>query len=452
MMARKIDKDDGGENNGFFFQVRELNAISKIKEGYKANLEKLLGPKKQIFNAALVKAAHKFPRELTVNYIAKVLLTQNTKGHSIKNMQHAATGASHILLELSKEFLPMIDPSLDESNYFNPAPSVDVPPILEYLTLPRPWFDYNRQYTEDEREDLLIKDIVKELAEKYNEKPLANFPNYKWVISKPAQDLWDELRAQDLRRNPDNMNMYIYNDFHGYGQQEVVENALMKFHAEFKWDTKSRDSAKMWSVMEGLSFYLSYGNFQAWYMTDDTDRAADTVHMVGYALLVALNHLERDDLLKPNSPLKNIPLVLSLYFRWIQESPDFVKDSNYDGGGVWLDMVALYIRKHNIDIEGLGLYNMDEITMKQPYKDPQSAGTLELEQEKWIMREKFRANKFKFKELVSPSMLVFRLTRLTDSSGKSLSKIMATQGQFFTDMQVLGEIITTSRNIQHRKG
>jgi hypothetical protein len=400
--ARKADKDDGGKNMGFFFTGQEWNTIAKTMKNYTHYMEEIQESSRGMINNAFLKAAQAFPREHTVNYLAQVLFKEFTAGHLLKSVQLAAMGAESILASLEKELLPKIDPSKDWSGYFNGHPDVHAQWNFEYLTIPRPMFDYTRQYTGDEMEERVDLDVVKALAEKHDRKPAADYPNYKWIISKPAIDRYDELQRQDQKRDQFALGMYVSNDFYGYGQQEVIENALVQFADEFKKAPKDRSSAKLWMNIEGLAWHLCHGEFTAWYMIDDSQRVADTMHVIGYALLVALNHLERDGLLKPGSPVKNLPLVLSLFFHWAKYSPyfDYVENSSWDGAEVWLDMAALYARKHNIDIEGEGVYNIKEMTMKEPYNDPYMACTLNKDQEKWVLNEKYRPDKFRFKELV----------------------------------------------------
>jgi hypothetical protein len=170
-----------------------------------------------MINGAIVKAAQVYSREHSVNYLAKVLLKHFTAGHPLELIRYTAMGAESLLAELEKELLPKIDPSKDLSGYFNSKPNVHGQSDFEYLTIPRPIFDYARQYTNVEMEQRVDFDVVKALAKKYNRKPIADHPNYKWIISKPAMDISDNLCKQDQKRNQDAFGMYIYNDFYGYG-------------------------------------------------------------------------------------------------------------------------------------------------------------------------------------------------------------------------------------------
>lgn len=48
---------------------------------------------------------------------------------------------------------------------------------------------------------------------------------------------------------------------------------------------------------------------------DDGERVSDTIRVVGTTLLAALNTLDRNDLLKPNSEIKDISLVMGLFLK-----------------------------------------------------------------------------------------------------------------------------------------
>lgn len=62
--------------------------------------------------------------------------------------------------------------------------------------------------------------------EKYNAKPLSEHPEWPWRVSKPARKMAAKY-AQDVdKRDPDIFGMYIYNDYHGYGTVEVIENMV----------------------------------------------------------------------------------------------------------------------------------------------------------------------------------------------------------------------------------
>src|SRR5271155_708292 len=55
-------------------------------------------------------------------------------------------------------------------------------------------------------------------------KPAAEHPEHKWIISENGYKVTAKLQHEALTRDQDAMDSYQYNDFSGYGFQEVVEN------------------------------------------------------------------------------------------------------------------------------------------------------------------------------------------------------------------------------------
>lgn len=58
------------------------------------------------------------------------------------------------------------------------------------------------------------------------QKPLQEHPEWKWSISNQALDIMQQLMKECWMRDHDAQGQYHYNDFNGYGVQEVVENAV----------------------------------------------------------------------------------------------------------------------------------------------------------------------------------------------------------------------------------
>ena len=58
------------------------------------------------------------------------------------------------------------------------------------------------------------------------EKSLSAHPNWKWVISKQGLEHVEHLIQEVGKRDQDAHDQYQYNDFNGYGFQEVMENEV----------------------------------------------------------------------------------------------------------------------------------------------------------------------------------------------------------------------------------
>ena len=52
-------------------------------------------------------------------------------------------------------------------------------------------------------------------------------PEHNWIVTKKGYKLMKEWLIQADKRCPDNFNMYIFNDFYGYGICEVIENMVI---------------------------------------------------------------------------------------------------------------------------------------------------------------------------------------------------------------------------------
>ena len=110
--------------------------------------------------------------------------------------------------------------------------SDELPPY-EYYCRPRPFFDFERENDEkDEDEQLDEDDLIDQykgsLGPEKNiaKMPAAKHPEHTWVSMWKAWKKFCELKRHASYTDPDAFGMYIYNDFHGYGLQELVQNTV----------------------------------------------------------------------------------------------------------------------------------------------------------------------------------------------------------------------------------
>lgn len=83
---------------------------------------------------------------------------------------------------------------------------------------------------------------------------------------------------------------------------------------------------------------------------DDGKRVYETLQTVGLAILSTLNMLEQADLLKNDSIIPNIPLILSLFLGFLG---DFANDMSLRGEDQdWPNAITAYAEKHEIKIKG----------------------------------------------------------------------------------------------------
>lgn len=92
---------------------------------------------------------------------------------------------------------------------------------------------------DDEDEDEIGEDEDEDESEDYDEslsdqdeitkmhlKSPSEHPEWKWTMSWKSWQLLCDWSVRARYTDPDNFEMYIYNDFHGYGMIEMVENAV----------------------------------------------------------------------------------------------------------------------------------------------------------------------------------------------------------------------------------
>lgn len=56
--------------------------------------------------------------------------------------------------------------------------------------------------------------------------PLEKSPNWPWRVTELGWDLLQKWQEEMMNRDQDVQGVYIYNDFTGYGIQEVMENQV----------------------------------------------------------------------------------------------------------------------------------------------------------------------------------------------------------------------------------
>ncbi len=57
-------------------------------------------------------------------------------------------------------------------------------------------------------------------------KPADKYPEHKWIMTKAGFELLMKWVEEQEKRDQDNFDMYIYNDFSAYGTKEVMDNMV----------------------------------------------------------------------------------------------------------------------------------------------------------------------------------------------------------------------------------
>jgi hypothetical protein len=165
-------------------------------------------------------------------------------------------------------------------------------PIV-FVCVPRPFWDFKLEYKgENDDEDEYYcagSPAEKEWTETLKEarktwlKPAAEFPGYTWTVywichyalhailipyniaifkGAKARKLIKKYDLQTQKRDQDSLGMFIYNDFTGYGLQEVIQNQLSAFNKESMSGKLS--PFILWYMIEALEWWFNSTDTMLW--------------------------------------------------------------------------------------------------------------------------------------------------------------------------------------------
>ncbi|KAG9935043.1 hypothetical protein KCV05_g2376, partial [Aureobasidium melanogenum] len=186
-----------------------------------------------------------------------------------------------------------------------------------YITNCAPRFEFkSRYYKQHLEDDDFDPDQADELfAKEHNEKKCACFDKSRtdgWSMMRKAFARKMDAETMEIpHRDPDCFGMYVYNDFAGYGYQEVVENNVAEVNG--------------WWIVEEPSY--------PWHGIDDGERSWLTYSLLAFMFLTGLNRIDQDGELKPDSKYKDLSLVMSLWVRAANDMGPDVEDPFDDGKG-----------------------------------------------------------------------------------------------------------------------
>ncbi|KAL1838829.1 hypothetical protein VTJ49DRAFT_2186 [Mycothermus thermophilus] len=138
-------------------------------------------------------------------------------------------------------------------------------------------------------------------------KPAADHPDHKWIATHAARRKFIGQIDMAHFRDPNNFGLKCYQDTPLYGIMEVVENLLLDFvEADRNW-------REQWVVCETMAFFMHTDLAADMGMVDDGEGLDALMRLVGRTFLAMLARLERDNRLGPDSEVKNLGLIMSLY-------------------------------------------------------------------------------------------------------------------------------------------
>lgn len=182
-------------------------------------------------------------------------------------------------------------------------------------------------------------------------RPADSHPQYDWVMTKRGFELALHWMAEREKRTQDNFELHVFNDFNGYGTQEVLENMLVAFDEVMNPPIAATGPLDMvlrlWAQVEGMSLFLN-DDLMEYNMLDDSASVARFAEMVGVAILATIELLIARGLFAKKSNIRNIGLILCRFIEFGQTQDD-ASSMNEDG---WVNRIVQVADKHAVAIEG----------------------------------------------------------------------------------------------------
>jgi hypothetical protein len=134
--------------------------------------------------------------------------------------------------------------------------------VTEYICISGREDDDDDDKEEEEVEDDGSEEVVKAKGEAKKDgeasdvdlQPADEHPHHKLIITRATNTLVNKYRVEVEKRDQDLFGCYFYNDFTGYGHQEVIENILRAVHNEFA--SKTFDLHRFWVHIEAIAVFF----------------------------------------------------------------------------------------------------------------------------------------------------------------------------------------------------
>ncbi|KAK4242861.1 hypothetical protein C8A03DRAFT_28860 [Achaetomium macrosporum] len=191
------------------------------------------------------------------------------------------------------------------------------------------------------------------------DKPVEEHPDHVWKMSRAGKIKFFLQRSNFALRDPDNFNMYTFNDHAGYGVLEMLQNLILDF------EEAAGNYKEQWVVCEALAFFLQTETSWAVTRIDDGDGVEAVFQLIGRLFMSMLALLEREKLLAKDSEIKNLGLIMALFMSWARDSRPYglLEESKQESLGPAKDkkkwephafdsLVLAYARKYGIDLVG----------------------------------------------------------------------------------------------------
>ncbi|KAL2071214.1 hypothetical protein VTL71DRAFT_12449 [Oculimacula yallundae] len=134
-------------------------------------------------------------------------------------------------------------------------------------------------------------------------------------------EVFKHIVTEQQKRDPDNHDLYISNDYAGYGMTEVLENVLADFNKIlFKKDVSPLEK---WSYIEGLGLWLFVGDLYSLIMNENSDGIKDIFNMFVTLMITGLEILSEHSLIGPDSAVPNANIFTLIMIKFLKKD---VKD------------------------------------------------------------------------------------------------------------------------------
>ncbi|THX45545.1 hypothetical protein D6D06_10435 [Aureobasidium pullulans] len=239
-----------------------------------------------------------------------------------------------------------------------------------YITNCAPRFEFESRYNkEHEDDDDFDEEKASELwADEHNDRKCACFNKDRtdgWTMMRKAfARKMDAETIEIPQRDQDMFGMYVYNDFTGYGYQEVVENNMAEFNKVL--NDKDGKTEELWTILESMAWWIVDEPNAPWHMVDDGERSWLTYSLLGFMLLAALNRMDREGDFKVDSKYKDLSLVLGVWAKAADDLGGDVSDPLDDGKSgssdmgdyagfnlLWFRYLLAFAKENSVPIQGV---------------------------------------------------------------------------------------------------
>jgi hypothetical protein len=127
--------------------------------------------------------------------------------------------------------------------------------LTEYVCISGPEDeDENDEDLEDDEDDESENKEAKEDKVKIDGEAAGEHPDHKFIVTRATNTLVNKYLVEVAKRDQDLFSCHFYNDFTGYGQQEIIENMLQAVYNEFA--SKAFDLHRFWVHIEALAVFF----------------------------------------------------------------------------------------------------------------------------------------------------------------------------------------------------